>query len=723
MSRIDDTQHDSGTDDSQHTSGSSDQLSATIYLNKIKEFSKDNFSGHSLDSDAILHRTFEFIREILRMDCAILGELNAAGQHGGIKGVMDDRIISESLTGMRLELLSLLSEELTVFSDSDDGDREIATTLLNGHPIMSGISVPIECEDGPRGVLCVYATSVKDLSAAKILFVKSMASVISLFLQSRELLPNFDIKNARLVIEAKRVWEGTVDTFNQLVVVLNEDANIIRVNKAIQIWQLGTVNSHINASAENLILEITPGGIPETLNRWEDIWSNLPVFQHIAWEAGNKFSNKVFRFSLRTIGSDMPNGKSHNGYAVLVVEDITQSKHAEEKLKNYNTELEDTINKRNLQLEELNCKLTHQLEEQRQNKIALLKSESKYIQLFNNTLAAVCLLNAGRIQFCNDRFCHVFKYSKSDLINSVFLTLFAEEDRGKLLSLFADLDELNGCATSIVILKGRDSHMNSLWLELKLEYLNAYAEGTIIVNIFDITPQKNIELSLRSSEERLQKLSSQLINAQENERKRLAMELHDGLGQSLSAIKYSMEELIRDKNCNLEGKTGNTLMNSVEQIRQAIDDARRMAMDLRPSILDDLGIISTINWFCRQFEETYKGIQIEKQIYLAEEDIAEGRKIVIYRILQEALNNIAKHAHADNISIILQKIDEFIGLSISDNGIGVSKSLQAVNLRGMGINSMQERVELSGGSFRIIDNVPNGTIISIRWPGKSISGC
>lgn len=709
--------------DTKNNDVSSDQVSAAIYLNKIREFSEDTFSGHSLDSGVILHRTFEFICEILHMDCAFLGELIAPAQSGGIKGVMDGQLISESLSGIRLELLSLLTEEINVFCDSDEGDREVASTLLNGYPVMSGISIPIECEDGPRGVLAVYATSARDLTAAKILFVKSMASVISLFLQSRELMPNFDIKNARLVIEAKRVWEGTVDTFNQLVLVLNQNANIIRVNKAIQHWELGTVNSHINDSAVNLISEITPGGIPESLNGWQGIWSNLPIFRHIAWEAENKLTNKIFRFSLRTIGSDEPNAKLQKAFAVLVVEDITQSKHAEEKLKNYNTELEDTIRKRNTQLEELNQKLIRQLEEQRQNKIALLKSEAKYIQLFNNTLTAVCLLNSGRIQFCNDRFCNVFKYNRSDLINSVFLSLFAEEDRGKLLSLFADLEELNGHATDIVILKGRDGRRNSLWLELKMEYLNAYSENTVIVNIFDITPQKNIELSLRRSEERLQKLSSQLINAQENERKRLAMELHDGLGQSLSAIKYSMEELFRDNNCNLEGKTGSILLKSIEQIRQTIDDARRMAMDLRPSILDDLGIISTINWFCRQFVETYKEIRIEKQIYLVEEDIAENRKIVIYRILQEALNNIAKHAKADTVSIILQKIDEFIGLSITDNGIGVSQSMNVGNLRGMGINSMQERVELSGGSFRIFDNVPNGTTISIRWPGEWISRC
>jgi len=91
--------------------------------------------------------------------------------------------------------------------------------------------------------------------------------------------------------------------------------------------------------------------------------------------------------------------------------------------------------------------------------------------------------------------------------------------------------------------------------------------------------------------------------------------------------------------------------------------------------------------------------------------------------MQEAMNNIAKHASADTINIILEKIDEFIGLSITDNGIGLSRAHHPGSLKGMGINSMQERVELTGGSFRIFDNVPNGTIISIRWPSDIISQC
>jgi len=175
---------DNGIKDKEQNLHSGDEVSATIYLNKLKQFSEDTFSGHGLNSDDVLHRTFQFIREILHADCAFFGELIGSGQSGGIKGIKDDSLFSDTLIGSRLEALLILTEEVTVITQEDEGDRELVNHLLDGYPVMTGISVPIECEDGPRGVLAVCSVGEYDLSAAKILFVKSMASVIALFLQS-----------------------------------------------------------------------------------------------------------------------------------------------------------------------------------------------------------------------------------------------------------------------------------------------------------------------------------------------------------------------------------------------------------------------------------------------------------------------------------------------------------------------------------------------------------
>lgn len=236
----------------------------------------------------------------------------------------------------------------------------------------------------------------------------------------------------------------------------------------------------------------------------------------------------------------------------------------------------------------------------------------------------------------------------------------------------------------------------------------------------DITLQKNVELSLRESENRLQKLSCQIINTQENERRRLALDLHDGIGQSLSAIKYSLEDVIRSSQNSSDKDCFGILDGVVASIRETIDETRSMAMNLRPSVLDDLGVVSAINWFCGQFTETYKNIKIEKQLHIDELDIDNDRKIVIYRILQEALNNVAKHSGANRVRIFLEKTNAGnIYLQISDNGQGIDNNIKGLGYNsGMGLYGIQERAELSGGVFTLISIKAGGTVIDVKWVDK-----
>ena len=142
-------------------------------------------------------------------------------------------------------------------------------------------------------------------------------------------------------------------------------------------------------------------------------------------------------------------------------------------------------------------------------------------------------------------------------------------------------------------------------------------------------------------------------------------------------------------------------------------------MDLRPATLDDLGILATISWFCREFQRIYSGIHIEKQIDLEEGEIPDGLKTDIYRILQESLNNVAKHSKANLIHLSLRKEGGSIEMTVEDNGQGcnLEKVLAMGSLRkGLGLASMKERTELSGGSFAIESVRGKGTVIRALWP-------
>jgi signal transduction histidine kinase len=221
----------------------------------------------------------------------------------------------------------------------------------------------------------------------------------------------------------------------------------------------------------------------------------------------------------------------------------------------------------------------------------------------------------------------------------------------------------------------------------------------------------NLEDELKNSEQRLRVLSAQLLTAQENERKRIARELHDSIGQSLAAIKFVLEKKISQLN-SAANFPGSKLEDIVPMIQDTMEEIRRVSMDLWPSILDDLGLLSGINYFCRQFGEIYSTIKIDKDLSVAEDAIPSSLKIVIYRILQEALNNIAKYSKADKVLISLHKKNNHLELMIADNGIGFDYQSFP---KGMGLLGMKERVELSGGDFTLTSLPHQGTSIKARW--------
>ena len=235
----------------------------------------------------------------------------------------------------------------------------------------------------------------------------------------------------------------------------------------------------------------------------------------------------------------------------------------------------------------------------------------------------------------------------------------------------------------------------------------------------DVTDRKRAEDALQESENQLRRLSSQLLNVQEEERKRIARELHDSTGQSLAAIKFGAENVLNQIDKHDKTAGAESLKTLISLVQQAAQEVRRIHTALRPSLLDDLGITSTISWFCREFENVYRGISIEKHIEIEENNVPKPLKIVIFRILQEALNNVAKYGKADLIRLSLVKKRTAVEIVIEDNGHGFDVQqarIQKGPQGGFGLTSMKERTELAGGTFSIESNPGAGTTIRASWP-------
>lgn len=232
---------------------------------------------------------------------------------------------------------------------------------------------------------------------------------------------------------------------------------------------------------------------------------------------------------------------------------------------------------------------------------------------------------------------------------------------------------------------------------------------------FEKMEHRHSEEELGRTREQLRDVSFKLLQAEETERKRIAQEIHDGVGQHWVIVKHRVETILKQLGKEITAP----LEDILPIIQVGIEETRRIQMNLRPTLLDDLGILATITWFCREFQKANPVIHIETKINIQENDVANPVKTVIYRIMQEALNNISKHSKANLVNLTLQKEGDRIEFIIQDHGQGFD--LNAVyslksSEKGLGLAGMKERTFLSGGSMSIQSTQGIGTTIRASWP-------
>jgi PAS domain S-box-containing protein len=240
----------------------------------------------------------------------------------------------------------------------------------------------------------------------------------------------------------------------------------------------------------------------------------------------------------------------------------------------------------------------------------------------------------------------------------------------------------------------------------------------------DASETKSLEQKLQQSESTRRELSAQLLSALEAERRRIAAELHDGIGQVLTSIKMRVETALSLMKAGQTTNGEEMLANLVPMIQQTMDEVRDISMALRPPMLDDLGIVATAGWFCRNFASTCPGIRVEQDVRIRERDVAQHLKIVIYRVLQEAMNNVARHAHAEFVRVRLSRLRSDIELVVEDNGCGfdlASAMARDASQRGTGITNMRERLGVVGGHLSVHSTSRIGTVVRAVMPGNAES--
>ena len=299
---------------------------------------------------------------------------------------------------------------------------------------------------------------------------------------------------------------------------------------------------------------------------------------------------------------------------------------------------------------------------------------------------------------------------RSGLVNSNF-RLFITQDTllifHDFLSKVFESNSKQVCEVRLII-KGNPSNY------VHLEGIISEDGHNCLLTAVDITDRKNYEKEIIQSREKYELLNQHILRVREEERLHISREIHDELGQSLTALKIDLNWLHDNLDDQLKSQDKVAKMITITNV--TLSQVQRISSELRPGMLDDLGLTSAIKWYCNEFVER---TGIKCHLSLEEPDNEDPEiNLVFYRVLQETLTNVARHSKAINVNIRFWHEAELLMLLIEDDGIGISPEIIASN-RSLGLIGMQERARQYGGRVEISGNRNKGTKIAIVLPIKN----
>lgn len=391
---------------------------------------------------------------------------------------------------------------------------------------------------------------------------------------------------------------------------------------------------------------------------------------------------------------------------------------AKAEIKRLNEELEHRVTERTRELAATNEKLRREISERTRAEDALRRSEDR-IRLIIDTIPVMAwsLRTDGVVDFLNQRWMDYAGLSLEQYVAEPTRPVHPEDIPRVVEKWLADMvagepneDEMR--------LRRADGEYR--WFLVRNAPLRA-AQGNIVkwygVSI-DIEERKRAEEQLSATNVQLRALSESLRSAREQEGARIAREIHDELGAALMSLKWGLEEL--DKTFTEAGDQAQLAARRektaamMKLIDNTINVVRRIAAELRPSILDDLGLVEAIEWQAQKFQ-AQTGIVCRCDCSLEDVELSQDQSTAVFRIFQEALTNILRHAQATSVDITMRKENGELILTISDNGKGITEDEEAGRLS-LGILGMRERAHLAGGRIDITGVKGKGTEVIVRVP-------
>ena len=327
---------------------------------------------------------------------------------------------------------------------------------------------------------------------------------------------------------------------------------------------------------------------------------------------------------------------------------------------------------------------------------------------------AAVLSRDHTVLHCNGRFARFLGAGLQRVIGSSMLDLVWPDDHSKLDALLRRAAQKN-CRGEIRLQSRKGAPLS---VHLSLNPLRLESTKAVCLIASDLSEMKRAEQELRASSEQLRNLAAHLLSVREEERARISREVHDELGQSLTAVKMDLAWLAG----RLPRRNGQ-MLKRIRSTRQLADDIiqsiRRISTELRPAVLD-LGLAEAVEWQVQEFQ-TRSGIQCTVRL-LTREVVASNASTAMFRIFQETLTNVARHAKATRTEVVLQKQQDWLVLLIRDNGRGFDQADPSLS-KSLGLLGMRERAAILGGRVNISSAPGKGTTVTawipLRSPGES----
>ncbi len=366
------------------------------------------------------------------------------------------------------------------------------------------------------------------------------------------------------------------------------------------------------------------------------------------------------------------------------------------------------------ELEEKVAELERQMLMRREAEDRLRESEERYRMAIEYSSDGVALIKDRRILFINKKLAEIFGYGhRGDLVGRSLGVIVHPEERERVLTI-SRLRQHGLPAPTRYDFKGLRRDGTQLYIAVSATTINYHGETMNLVYLRDVTAR-------RRAEEEIHHLSRRLIAGIEEERRRLAADLHDEFGQALTALHLRVASLNDGLPPGMDEPRA-ACGKLIGMIESLAENLRNICSELRPDMLDHLGLVPTVQWYVEDFRERLQETRVELEAvgFGGDKRMDQRVDIALYRILQEALNNVAKHADAGKVRVILTYSHPHVIMVISDDGRGMDYPREAGSGEGgrggIGLVSMKERVAAVGGTLDIRSSPGRGTTIRVSLP-------